>query len=121
MVMLLGVLVAGAGCEDDTGGGRLEVTAVWDAGGRWTGTAGTGQGYTVLTLSQDGTSLSGVWTWGAGDTRYCSGYRDGPVIYLWDTSPSGDAWTLILSDDGSKMHGRANKTGGGTYALQFSR
>ena len=132
MAVCLTVVLAGAGCENDTIGGKLvdevkgddkdgESAAVQDVGGRWTGTASTGQVHTVLRLTQNGTSLSGSWTWGAGDTRNCSGYRDGKTIYLWDTSANGDAWTMTLSDDGSNMHGMAKKNGGGSYALNFNR
>lgn len=128
-----------AGCEDHTIGGELVDTVKGhdsdkdgesqgkttqtkkDVSGTWHGKAGSGQGATTLRLQQDGTSLSGSWTWGAGDTRSCSGYRDGMTIYLWDKGAAGDSWQMTLSGDGSQMYGSAKKYGGGSYALSFSR
>jgi hypothetical protein len=131
LVVCLVALLAGAGCEEHTVGGRFvgEIEgegggrsyAALDVGGTWTGKAGTGQGRTVLRLSQDGNSLYGSWTWGSGDTRSCGGHRDGRTIYLWDNSASGDSWILTLSDDGAAMSGSAKKHGGGSYALSFNR
>jgi hypothetical protein len=149
VVLAVGVWAA-AGCEDYTIGGMLidalkgddsdkssetqtetstssgsgqsnKTVSAKDVSGTWKGKAGTAQGSTTLRLKQSGTSLSGSWTWGAGDTRTCSGYRQGSTICLWDQKSTGDAWEMTLSEDGSKMSGRAQKYGGGSYALSFSR
>ena len=92
-----------------------------DVSGTWKGRAGTGQGPTTLRLTQNGSSLSGSWTWGAKDTRSCSGYRDGSTVHLKDKRSDGDSWTMTISADGSRMNGSAKKYGGGGYALSFSR
>lgn len=129
---LVAVLAAGmwlaAGCEEHDSWSEWEVhgrggtrESAHSVSGTWHGKAGTGQGGTTLRLQQDGTSLSGYWTWGTGDTRRCSGYRDGWTIYLWDTGSNGDSWQLVLSDDGLAMSGSASKHGGGGYALAFTR
>ncbi len=135
--IVAGMLLGMAGCEDDNGGRKVERIveettesggegnashySTRDVGGTWKGKAGTGQGKTVLTLRQNGDSLSGSWVWGAKDTRYCSGHRDGSSIYLRDNRADGDSWKMTLSEAGSHMGGRGEKYGGGSYALSFSR
>ncbi len=131
-----GMSVWGAGCEDDKGGNHeeriVEETtegdytesssySARDVSGTWTGKAGTGQGKTVLKLRQDGSSLSGSWVWGAGDTRNCGGYRNGLSVVLWDNEPKGDLWRMTVSEDGTSLCGTAEKYGGGAYAVTFNR
>lgn len=132
ILWVVGLCVWCAGCEDDnhkTSIVKVETDegetgnhyAVSDVGGTWKGRAGTGQTSTVLRLTQNGDSLSGSWTWGAGDTRTCGGYKSGNRVVLWDQKSEGDIWEMTVSEDGRKMSGTGNKYGGGMYALSFSR
>ena len=89
--------------------------------GTWKGRAGTGQSGTTLRLSQNGNSLSGSWTWGAGDTRSCSGSKSGNSVVLKDKRSDGDTWHLTVSSDGSRLSGSGSKYGGGSYNVSFSR
>ena len=89
--------------------------------GTWKGRAGTGQSSTTLRLSQNGNSLSGSWTWGAGDTRSCSGSKSGNSVVLKDNRSDGDTWHLTVSSDGSRLSGAGSKYGGGSYNVSFSR
>jgi len=89
--------------------------------GTWHGRAGTGQTGTTLHLSQNGNSLGGSWTWGAGDTRRCTGSIEGSRIVLKDQRPDGDTWHLSLSNGKRTLSGTGYKYGGGTYHVEFNR
>ena len=107
--------------DDDDGGGSRQSAAFPDASGFWSGRAGTWQTSTKLHLSQSGSSLSGSWTWGAGDTRSCRGSINGNSIILKDTRSDGDTWHLSMSSDGLHLTGTGFKYSGGTYNVSFSR
>ena len=89
--------------------------------GTWHGRAGTGQTGTTLRLTQNGNSLGGSWTWGAGDTRRCTGSIEGSSIVLKDQSYAGDTWYLSLSNGNRTLSGTGYKYGGGTYNVEFNR
>lgn len=118
-----------AGCEDHTiaeaishdGKSSSSGTSASDLSGTWSGRAGTGQSATVLRLSQNGSSLSGSWTWGNNDTRHCSGTVSGKSVTLKDTKGTGDTWHLAVSSNGKSMSGTGMKYGGGSYGVSFSR
>ena len=104
-----GLLAWGTGCEKEEHteiyygeeeahepGGSSQSQSHYSAsnvGGTWKGKAGTAQGSTTLRLTQSGNSLSGSWTWGAGDTRSCKGSKNGNRVVLKDQRSDGDTWT----------------------------
>ncbi len=130
---LLAAMAASAiffqGCEDHTIAEAIthsdksssSDSSISSLSGTWRGRAGTGQTSTVLRLSQNGSSLSGSWTWGNNDTRQCSGTVSGKSVTLKDTGVRGDTWHLAVSSDGRSMSGTGLKYGGGSYGVSFSR
>ena len=92
-----------------------------DVSGTWSGRAGTGQTRTILHLYQNDGLLSGSWTWGAGDTRTCSGSASGNAVTLKDNRSDGDTWYLTISSDGANLSGFGLKYGGGKYNVSFGR
>ena len=92
-----------------------------DLSGTWSGRAGTAQGRVTLRLSQNGSSLSGSWTYSNGDRRSCSGSRSGNSITLRDLKSGGSTWRATVSSDGRSITGTGYKTNGQTYRLSFSR
>ena len=108
----------GSGSKSESGSGKR---ASGEVSGVWHGRAGTGQTSTTLRLNQNGNSLSGSWTWGAGDRRSCSGSVSGNSVVLKDTRSTGDTWHLTLSSDGRSLSGTGMKYGGGSYHVSFTR
>ena len=109
-------LAAGGGSGDDEGSNSASV-----AGG-WSGRAGTAQTYTVLTLTQSGTSINGTCSW-YGSTRRAWGSISGSrvTIYIASESHPGqyDTWNLILN--GNSLAGSAIKRDGTPYQVSLNR
>lgn len=102
------------GCEHH-GSGNADVY------GLWTGTAASGRVQTTLDLrpvaSRDG-RIGGSVQFG-GDSREIVGgwFEDNDGVQI--TVEGGDVWHLTFSD--GSMTGEAERWGGGSYALSFSR
>jgi TolB-like protein len=110
-VVVGGVALAGGGGGDESDGDADSLS------GTWRGISSTSQVATQLSLYQSGTSISGNLIWPGGDTRSVSGWVSAKSVTL--NIGGGDVWHMTWSGD--ILQGTAQKKGGGTYALQFTR
>lgn len=100
-----------SGGGDDGESGEESLT------GTWSGTSATGQVDSTLVLTQNGNAVSGSLHWPRGDTRSVSGSVSGSSVTLY--VEGGDIWNMDWTDN--TLLGTAQKYGGGSYALSFSR
>ena len=111
-------LVVGGVALAGGGGGSSDGDANGDSlSGIWRGVSGTSQVSSQLTLHQSGTSISGNLTWPGGDNRSVDGWVTDKSVTI--NLGTGDAWHMTWT--GNVLQGTAQKKGGGTYALYFTR
>ena len=108
-IVCLAMGLMGAGCEDNTIGGKLVDEVKEDDSGKasanisgtWRGISGTGQGDTVVTVRDVDGALSGSLKWWWGGKRNFTGSREGNSIH----------WVLECDE----------RDDGGGYAVSLSR
>ena len=108
-------VVGGAAALAGNGGGS-DTREAPSVSGIWRGEAGTGGVPTVLSLNQNGNTISGNCTWW-GRTVGCSGYFSGNHVTLFVEE---DHWSLTLENN--TLNGVGIKgQGGSSYLVRLSK